>query len=169
MSKAKEIVKTTPAFPGLPEKFVFAGRPSTYSKRKTVERMRKYIRKCIDKRQTPFLEEFALSIGVSYDTIRRWSLDDTKPEFAEMYQVLLTVQKVDLKKKSLTGEYVSPIAKLILSAEHNVVERVKQEVTGEDGKPLEIEEKLSPEDRKFYSDQITKIFNKIYSKPDGEQ
>jgi hypothetical protein len=63
---------------------------------------------------------------------------------------------------------MSPIARLLLSAEHNVVEKVKQEVTGEDGKPVEIEEKLSPEDRKFYSDQITKIFEKIYSKPNGE-
>lgn len=163
--KAKEKLPARMAFPPLPEKLEYAGRTSTYSKRKTIEKMRKYIRKCIDKGVPPFLEEFALSLGVSYDTLRNWSLDDTKPEFAEMYHILLTVQKLDLKRRSLSGEYMSPIARLLLSAEHNVVEKVKQEVTGEDGKPLEIEEKLSPEDRKFYSGQITKIFEKIYSKP----
>ena len=167
MKKAELIKKTV--FPPLPEKIEYAGRPSLYSKRKTNEKLRKYIRKCIEKRVPPFLEEFALSLGVSASTLKDWAKDETKPEFAEMYEILLTVQKLDLKRRSLSGEYMSPIAKLLLSAEHNVVEKIKQEVTGEDGKPVEVQQVIPPEDRKTYGKLIKNIFEKIYSKPNGQQ
>ena len=162
MTTAKTKISPTP---GKPEDvIVLAGRKSTYNARGVIGKMRKYLNECIQKRKTPFAEDFALRLGVSFVTLWKWAHDDTKPEFAEWYEILMTVQKYDLKKKSLTGEYVSRIANLLLSAEHNVVERVKKEVSGEDGRPIEVEQKLSPEDRKLYSEEITKIFEKIYSK-----
>jgi hypothetical protein len=168
MKKPKDVIK--PAFPGVPveEKIVMASRRVKYTDRGVIGKMRKYLNECIQKRKTPFVEDFALRLGVSYRTLLNWSKDEDKPNFSEWYEILNTIQKYDLKKKSLSGEYVSRIANLLLSAEHNVVERVKKEVTGEGGSPIQVESTLSPEARKTYSDEITKIFEKIYSKPEGK-
>lgn len=140
-----------------------------YSPRHTIERMRNYLRECIDKRKTPFSEEFALKLGVSERTIRNWANDEDKPEFSEWYEILKTIQKLDLKRKSLSGVYISRIGNLLLSADHGIVETVKREIGGMDGNPIEVTQTLSPEDRKAYSDQITKMFEKIYSKPNGKR
>lgn len=153
----------TQVFP-VEEKISLSGRPSKYSERGVVGKIKKYIRSCIDKRKTPYGEEFALKLGVSYRTLCNWAEDEDKKKFGEWFEILKTIQRLDLKRKSLTGEYVSPIAKILLSAEHDVTEKIKEEVSGKDGKPVEIEQKMSPEDRKAYAATITKIFDKIYSK-----
>lgn len=145
-------------------KIVLAKRRSKYTSRGVITKLKKYLRKCIEKQETPFVEHFALLLGVSDRTLYNWSIDKEKPEFHEWYAILKTIQKLDLKRKALSGLAVSKIASLILSAEHNVVERVKREIANEDGKPFVIEQALSPEDRKRYSKKITELFNEIYSK-----
>lgn len=133
---------------------------------RTVGRTRAFIKRCIDEGKTPFVEELALELGVSDRTLYNWAhpKDGIENDFTETYEILKTVQKLDIKKKALLGKYESPIAKLILSAEHNVVERFKKEVTGEDGGAVKVETALSAAQRKEYADQITKLFEKINSK-----
>ena len=145
-------------------KLIFIGKTTKYTHR-TIPKTRAFIQKCIKEDRTPFLEELALELGVSGKTLYNWAYpkDGIANEFTEIYDLLQTVQKLDIKRKALVGKYESPIAKLILSAEHNVVERIKKEVTGNEGEAIQVESKLSPEARKEYSDQITKIFEKIYS------
>lgn len=138
-------------------------RTTKYTSR-TIGRTRAFIKKCVDEGRTPFAEELALELGVSGRTINNWANDEHKQDFGEIYQILKTVQKLDIKKKALLGLYENPIAKLILSAEHNVVERQKKEVTGEDGGAIKVERAMTPEDREIYSDEITKLFEKINSK-----
>lgn len=142
------------------------GRPTMYDPKETPKKVQAYVDKCIVEGKTPFIEEVALLFGVSEQTITRWAypIDGSVSSFAETYQILLTVQKLDLKKKSLSGVYVSAIGRLLLSADHGVVERVRKEVTGEDGDPIKVESSLPPEQFKEYSGTITKMFEKIYSK-----
>ena len=140
-------------------------RPTKYTER-TPGKVREFIKKCIDEGRTPFAEELALELGVSSRTLRKWAYpaDGTTNDFTEIYEILMTVQKLDIKKKALLGKYESPIAKLILSAEHDVVERFKKEVTGEDGGTIKVETALSPEQRKDLADEITKAVEKMNSK-----
>lgn len=147
-------------------KISMPGRPTKYTSR-TIGKTRAFIKKCLDEGRTPFVEELALEFGVSDRTLYNWAhpADGIDNEFSEIYEILKTVQKLDIKKKSLLGKYESPIAKLILSAEHNVVERVKKEVTGEDGKAIQVESNMTIEERKQYSGALTKLFEKIYSTP----
>lgn len=140
-------------------------RPTKYTFR-TPLKTREYIKRCIENGKTPFAEELALELGVSGRTLRNWAhpADGSTTGFTEIYEILMTVQKLDIKKKALLGKYESPIAKMILSAEHDVVERFKKEVTGEDGGAIKLESSISPEQRKEISDEITKIYEKVYSK-----
>jgi hypothetical protein len=113
---------------------------------------------CVDNDETPFIEELALRLGVWDDTMRHWEEHEDKADFMAVMKRLRSVQKLDIKRKSLKGKYVSKIATLILAAEHNVVPVYRKEVSGIDGKPIEVEQKLSPEQEKFLSEGITKLF-----------
>jgi len=145
-------------------KIVLAAKMTKYTKR-TMKKTRAYIQDCLQKGKTPFIEELALKFGVSDRTVYNWAHGVGKhEEFTELYEILKTVQKLDIKKRSLVGEYENPIAKLILSAEHNVVERYKKEVSGVDGEPIQVESNVTPEARKQYAEEITKIFENMNSK-----
>jgi hypothetical protein len=163
MTRAKEIQRYIKPRP----KIVLAGKPSAYGK-KMYLKMRKYIKDCIDAGKTPWIEGFALSVGVSDRTVYNWSQAEGNEKFKEIYDLLKTVQKLDIKEKSLEGVYENPIAKIILSAEHNLVERVKTEHSGVDGEPIKVESSLSAEERKEYSEMITKFFEKKYSGKNGQ-
>jgi len=138
-----------------------AGRPTKYTDRESPKQLREYLRECANAKKTPFIEEFALKIGVDERTAKAWVGKHTK--FENEYNKLLTMQKFDLKRRALSGEYVPKIAELLLSAEHDVVMRIKKEVGNLDGKPLQVEQTLSPSQIKEYSETITGIFEKIYS------
>jgi len=146
-------------------KIQMPGRPTKFTSR-TPGKAREYLKQCVEQSKTPFAEEFALQLGVSGRTLRNWAhpADGSTTDFTEIYDILMTVQKLDIKKKALLGKYESPIAKLLLSAEHDVVERFKKEVTGTDGDPIKVEQSLSAEQLKDYQKTITDIFEKIYSK-----
>jgi hypothetical protein len=87
----------------------------------------------------------------------------TPDEYEEVYQMLLTFQKLDLKKKALSGQYVSKIACLLLSNDHNVSLKQKMELDAKVTEEKAID--LTPNQRKLYSDAITKVFEQIYSQP----
>lgn len=146
-------------------KITMPGRPTKFSTR-TVGKARAYVKKCIDEGRTPFAEEFALQLGVSGRTLRNWAhpADGSETKFGEIYDVMMTVQKLDIKKKALLGKYESPIAKLLLSAEHDVVERFKKEVTGKDGESIKVETAMTPAQRAEAAKAITKVFEDMNSK-----
>lgn len=146
-------------------KIKMPGRPSKYTSR-VIGKTRAFLKKCIDTNRTPFIEALALEFGVSDRTLYNWAhpKDGIDNEFTEIYEILKTIQKLDLKQKGLLGIYENPVVKMLLSAEHNVVERIKKEVSGEDGDSIKVEHQLSPEDRKTFSDEITQMFEKFYSK-----
>lgn len=136
------------------------GRPTKYSD-EIVNIAREYLISCEENNETPFIEELALKIGVDDSTLWNWS--GKYEEFAQIYNALLTYQKLDLKKKSLKGDYASRIASLLLSSDHNVNLKRKTEIEAK-----VVDEKISnldPEQRKFLSDAITKAYEHIYSQP----
>lgn len=136
------------------------GRPTKYS-HKVVKFTREYLNSCAKNNLTPFGEELALKLNVSDSTL--WNWRQTHTEFDEIYELLLTFQKLDLKKKALSGQYVSKVACLLLSNDHNVTLKHKMELRAN-----VVEEKvfsLNPSQRELYSKAITKIFEQIYSQP----
>lgn len=135
---------------------------SDHASRGTIPRLRGYLEKCCADGKMPYIEEFAISLGVSKNTILNWCGD--YPKFKEECELLLTVQLFELKRKSLNGKFVTKAATLLMSAEHGIVERIKKEVSGADGNPLEVISKLSPEERKSLSEEITKAFERVYRK-----
>lgn len=118
------------------------GRPTKYGKG-VITKAVKYLEKCSAEKKTPFLEEFALQLGISEKTLTNWST--THEDFTETYQMIKTVQKLDLKRRALANKIVPVIARLLLSAEHDVVERIKKEVSGVDGGAIQVEQTFSPE------------------------
>lgn len=87
----------------------------------------------------PTIEGFALFIGVSRRSVFEWAaLTDDQgvlryPDFAHSLEKINTEQQKRLLNKGLSGEYNSTIAKLVLSANHNM--REKADLTS-DNKPL---------------------------------
>lgn len=139
---------------------VKAGRPSAY-KPTMIKAGEDYIAGCIYNKETPFIEEFALGIGVTDRTVYNWRVDPDKKEFAEVVEKMLVFQKLDLKRKALKGDYISKVATLLLSAEHDIVPVSRKELTGSGGRPIEVESHLNPEQEKKISEGITRLFEEI--------
>ena len=111
--------------------------------RKAVIAMRDYIYRCSNEKKTPYLEEIALLMGVSDVDLKEWAESDD--DFKRQYQNLLAMQKLDFKRKALTKKYDPKIVTMLLSAEHNVVEVIKKQVTGEGGGAIKVENSFSAE------------------------
>jgi len=79
----------------------------------------------------PTLGGFALYIGVGTTTLEQWGAK--YPEFKGSLRKIVEEQKKRLLDKGLSGEYNSTIAKLVLSANHDM--REKKDVTT-DGKAI---------------------------------
>lgn len=79
----------------------------------------------------PTYEGFSIFIDVPMRTIFEWR--DVHPEFLQSLDKILKEQKKRLIDSGLSGDYNPTIAKLILSANHDM--REKADVTT-DGKPL---------------------------------
>ena len=137
------------------------GRALRYTRRMPAT-MREYTQKCVEEKKTPFLEEFALLIGRSEKELKKFGEAHPETMGAEI-EVLKTVQKLDLKRKALKGQYDVPISRILLSAEHDVVERIKKEVMGEGGGAVKTEQVMSVEQRNFYQEEITKVFERMHS------
>lgn len=134
------------------------GRPSKYSP-KAIEVSWDYLQYCAKNNVTPFIEELAMKIAVNDSTLWHWA--NKHEEFGHVYDMILTLQKLDLKRKALSGQYVSRIACLLLSSGHNVVARQRNE------KEATVKEErndvYTPEQRIYISEAITKIFEQVNS------
>jgi len=130
------------------------GRPTKYDGQKTLDLVDVYLSECVDKYEEwhktrgeksdtyervlnielPTYEGLAIKLDVVVDTLLEWR--EQHPEFSLSLAKLLQLQKKVLVSKSLNGEYNPTIAKLILSANHNMVEKKEMDVTS-GGKPIE--------------------------------
>lgn len=124
-----------------------AGRPYEY-KEQYIAKVAEYIESCQDevyvfdktvgeksnsyeekvRVKLPTLEGFAKYIGVNKSSLYEW--EKKEPLFSDALDELRAEQKQRLLEKGLSGQYNPTIAKLVLSANHNMKE--KSDVTTND-------------------------------------
>ena len=116
------------------------GRPTKYTSSMN-SKVDKYLTGCVDKIEDyhktqglqsntfdrlvhvklPSVEGLAEYLGVARSTIFKWA--EEQPEFSDSLEKLVEKQKKLLIENSLGGHYNPTIAKLILSANHDMVEK----------------------------------------------
>ena len=115
------------------------GRPTKY-KNSFVGSVDKYLETCEDEEVTfqkgygatdsfqrivkvklPTREGFCRFINIGTSTMDVW--EDKYPEFRDALRKIDTLQKERLISKGLSGDYNSTIAKLMLSSNHNMIEK----------------------------------------------
>ncbi len=106
-----------------------AGRPTTYTK-EVVEKAKDYIANCPD--QVPLVVGLCQYIGRSKSTVYSWARDDDKKEFLDVLEQIEELQEVKLIKGGLSGEFNSPIAKMMLT-KHGYSDKVQQDNVSSDG------------------------------------
>jgi len=81
----------------------------------------------------PTIDKFADFIGVNESTIYEWK--DKYPEFSKSLGKIIVEQRRRLVDGALGGHYNPTIAKLILSANHGMVEKTETDITS-GGEPI---------------------------------
>lgn len=101
----------------------------------------------------PTFERFASDINVAKSTLYDWAERKAKdtgelmhPEFAYAFTRCRQIQADMLMQGGLFGSYNPVISKMLLAANHNIVEKTVQEHTGKDGKDLIPPSNLAPSD-----------------------
>lgn len=99
-----------------------------------IELVTKYLSECKDsftsegnKVNLPTIEGLALYLGFNKTTMYEWAKTDT--EFSNSLGIIKDEQKKRLLSEGLAGNYNSTIAKLILSANHGMVEKKEVDQT----------------------------------------
>lgn len=116
------------------------GRPTEYSD-KIIKKTEKYISECVDEYEEfhrtrgdksdsydrlvrvklPTIEGLSVYLKITRPTIYEWKAK--YPEFSYTLDKLLAIQAERLQSGGLSGDYNPIIAKLILSANHNMKEK----------------------------------------------
>lgn len=117
------------------------GKPFASPNTKVKQNLRDYVYWCSNQKRTPFLEEIALKLGISDLTLIEWTAKDK--EIERIVKNIQAMQKLDYKRKALSGKYNAKIVAMLLSAEHNIVEKFKKEVSGVDGAAIAVEQQFS--------------------------
>lgn len=117
MATRKDKGKTKYAKPGQPTKY----KP----KYATDEFIDEYLEHCLEFEELVSLCGFACYVKVCEDTIQAWR--EAHPEFSVPLNRLKQLSKQMLINKGLNDDYNSTIAKLILSSNHGMAERTKNE------------------------------------------
>jgi len=120
------------------------GRPSEY-KPEYVEKVDEYIQLSLKQNKTttelPTLVGLAIYFDKVVNTLKNWGKEH--PEFLTALRKLQAYQKRELINRGLLGTYNSTIAKLILSSNHGMTERIDQ-TSGDEPmrEPLTVEEMI---------------------------
>lgn len=90
-----------------------------------------------DRMLLPTIEGLALELNISRDTVHAWS--DVKEgdegwtqlhgQFSDVINDLRNAQAEKLVQYGLSGKYVGPIVRLMLSSKHGYVEKQEQDIT----------------------------------------
>ena len=108
------------------------GRPTKYRK-SFIKEAEKYLQDCKNARKVPFLEEFAVRIGVSEDSVQRWV--KAKEEFCGAVERIKDRQCMELK---LMGLKYPSVLIFLLEADHGMVRAGRIQHEGSVSKPLNI-------------------------------
>lgn len=100
-----------------------AGRPSDYSEDK-LTLTKKYIDDCIAEEDIPFVEQLAVKLDTSKQTVYSWA--DKHPEFLDAIKRIETIQLFLLQKGSLIGKYNPTSAIFQMKANHGMIETEKK-------------------------------------------
>lgn len=130
------------------------GRPSKYNDG-VLDTTKQYLEDCIKGGNTPFVEELALLLGVTERTLFNW--EKKHKRYTRLHRKMVMLQKLDIKKKALSGQYVNRIAAIILSSDHNIVEVKRREHTGKDGEPIDVKSQLTPKQEKVMAAGIATV------------
>ncbi len=148
------------------------GRPEEF-KEEYIEKAEKYLKACKDREakfhktsgvrsdtyerlikvKLPTIEGFAEYIGVSRKSLYNW--EKTYPLFASALERIRTAQLTRLINKGLSGDYNPIIAKLILSSNHGMKDRVDET---SDDKPI---------NNTFNDEQVDRIAERIARRSAG--
>lgn len=106
-------------------KKVKLGAPCEY-KRSYCQQMVDYFRDYVEKelRGIPEFIEFALTIGVSDETLRNWR--DKYEEFGEAYKLCKSIQRWYLQQTGLSGKNNPRMTQFLLSANFKVAETARR-------------------------------------------
>jgi hypothetical protein len=119
------------------------GRPSEYDEEKYCSLVKDYLKEARDKIgqfhktrgdksntfqryikvDLPTIEKFSKFVNIPLRTIYEWS--DKYPKFSQALEEIKEEQKNRLLDKGLSGDYNPLITKLILSANHNMTEKIE--------------------------------------------
>lgn len=108
------------------------GRPTKY-KKSFIKKAENYLEECKNTREIPFLEEFAERLGVSLDSLKRWS--ETNEDFCGAINRIMDYQRRTLKTLGLKSPAVIIF---LLKANHGMIEASKIQHESKDGEPLSI-------------------------------
>lgn len=81
----------------------------------------------------PTIEGLSLYLDISRDTLYNWCDDENKKEFSYTVRRLIKIQKQVLLNKGLEGKFNAKITQLLLGANHSVIEKSSQEISGPNG------------------------------------
>lgn len=108
------------------------GRPTKY-KKSFIKEADNYLIECKNTRKMPFLEEFAERLGVSLDSLKRWS--EANEDFCGAVDRIMDYQRRTLKTLGLKSPAVIIF---LLKANHGMIEASKIQHESKDGEPLNI-------------------------------
>jgi len=122
-SQSKQIVKNK------------GGRPSKYSM-EVYKTLDIYLKGKKEAGELPTVTGFAIALGINEDTLYEWAKHHTR--LSETLKDIMTLQKDYLLQNSLNGTKKEATSIFLLKANHGMMETSRQEITGKDGKDLNI-------------------------------
>jgi hypothetical protein len=117
-----------------------AGRPSKYTP-ELLEKAQEYADGVWERNGNPVpsVVGLALHLGIAKSTCFQWAIDEGKEQFSDIVRQVEQKQEEILVSKGLTGDFTSPITKLMLT-KHGYSDR--QEISGPNGGAIETKSKL---------------------------
>ena len=99
------------------------GRPTKYSP-DVLKKAQKYVQECQSEKQMPYIEELALELSVSDDTLVEWS--KKYKEFSATLGTLKLLQRLGLKRGALEKKLQSNVAMFLLKSNQWMAEGMDQ-------------------------------------------